>query len=94
MCLSRLLDRERIPDAIQLLQEMKEISEVTSDEDSKDGTLLQVEFSGDDAALHRVLAELITKDLPVISFAPRSSGGRLEDVFMSITSIPEESSTS
>jgi len=28
---------------------------------------------------------LITKGIPVVSFAPRSSGGRLEEVFMSIT---------
>jgi ABC-2 type transport system ATP-binding protein len=81
----RLLEKERIPDAIQLLKDMAEISEVTNDEDSKEGTLLQAEFSGDDAAMHRILAELITKGLPVVSFAPRSSGGRLEDVFMSIT---------
>jgi ABC-2 type transport system ATP-binding protein len=81
----RLLEKERVPDAMQLLKEMAEISEVTNDEDSKEGTLLQAEFSGDDAAMHRILAELITKGLPVVSFAPRSSGGRLEDVFMSIT---------
>jgi ABC-2 type transport system ATP-binding protein len=81
----RLLEKERIPDAIQLLKDMAEISEVTNDEDSKEGILLQAEFSGDDAAMHRVLAELITKGLPVVSFAPRSGGGRLEDVFMSIT---------
>lgn len=81
----RLLEKERIPDAIQLLKDMAEISEVTNDEDSKEGTLLQAEFSGDDAAMHRILAELITKGLPVVSFAPRSGGGRLEDVFMSIT---------
>lgn len=81
----RLLDKERIPDAIQLLKDIAEISEVTNDEESKEGTLLQAEFSGDDAAMHRILAELITKGLPVVSFAPRGSGGRLEDVFMSIT---------
>ncbi len=81
----RLLDKERVPDAIQMLKEMAEISEVTNDEENKEGTLLQAEFSGDDAAMHRILAELITKGLPVVSFAPRSSGGRLEDVFMSIT---------
>ncbi len=74
-----------MPDAIQMLKEMAEISEVTNDEENKEGTLLQAEFSGDDAAMHRILAELITKGLPVVSFAPRSSGGRLEDVFMSIT---------
>jgi ABC-2 type transport system ATP-binding protein len=78
----RLLEQERVSEAIQLLKDMAEISEVSNDEGT---TLLQAEFSGDDAAMSRILAELITKGLPVVSFAPRSSGGRLEDVFMSIT---------
>lgn len=78
----RLLKQERIAEAMQVLKDMAEISEVSNDEGS---TLLQAEFSGDDAAMSRILAELITKGLPVVSFAPRSSGGRLEDVFMSIT---------
>src|SRR5689334_824939 len=78
----RLLEQERVSEAIQILKAMAEISEVSNDEGT---TLLQAEFSGDDAAMSRILAELITKGLPVVSFAPRSSGGRLEDVFMSIT---------
>jgi ABC-2 type transport system ATP-binding protein len=78
----RLLEQERVSEAMQLLKDMAEISEVSNDEGT---TLLQAEFSGDDAAMSRILAELITKGLPVVSFAPRSSGGRLEDVFMSIT---------
>jgi ABC-2 type transport system ATP-binding protein len=78
----RLLEQERVSEAAQVLKAMEEISEVSNDEGT---TLLQAEFSGDDAAMSRILAELITKGLPVVSFAPRSSGGRLEDVFMSIT---------
>lgn len=78
----RLLELERVSEAMQLLKDMAEISEVSNDEGT---TLLQAEFSGDDAAMSHILAELITKGLPVVSFAPRSSGGRLEDVFMSIT---------
>ena len=78
----RLLEQERVSEAMQVLQAMAEISEVSNDEGT---TLLQAEFSGDDAAMSHILAELITKGLPVVSFAPRSSGGRLEDVFMSIT---------
>lgn len=77
----RLLKQERVPDALQLLKDMSSISNVTNG----DGTLLQAEFSGDDQALHQVLAELIMKGIPVVSFAPRSGGGRLEEVFMSIT---------
>jgi ABC-2 type transport system ATP-binding protein len=78
----RLLEQERVSEAMQLLKDMAGISEVSNDEGT---TLLQAEFSGDDAAMSHILAELITKGLPVVSFAPRSSGGRLEDVFMSIT---------
>lgn len=75
----RVLDR--IPDAIQFLKDTPNISNVING----DGNLLQVDFSGDDTALHHVLAELITRGIPVISFAPRSSGGLLEEVFMNIT---------
>ncbi len=78
----RLLEQERVSAAMQVLKAMEEISEVSNDEGT---TLLQAEFSGDDAAMSRILAEMITKGLPVVSFAPRSSGGRLEDVFMSMT---------
>jgi ABC-2 type transport system ATP-binding protein len=77
----RLLEPGRIADAVQLLKEMPAISDISNG----DGNLLQAEFSGDDSALHHVLVELITKGIPVISFAPRSGGGRLEEVFMSIT---------
>ncbi len=51
---------------------------------SENGNLLQAEFAGDDQALHDVLAQLIRNEIPVVSFAPRGSGGRLEEVFMSI----------
>ncbi len=72
---------ERVPETTALLKEIEGINNVTSE----NGDLLQAEFTGDDRALHGVLARLITEDIPVVSFAPRSSGGRLEEVFMSIT---------
>jgi len=72
---------ERIPETVQLLKGMPGISNVVNE----NGNLLQAEFTGDDRALHAVLAQLITHEIPVISFAPRASGGRLEEVFMSIT---------
>jgi ABC-2 type transport system ATP-binding protein len=78
---------ERIPETTQALKEMPGISNVSSE----NGDLVQAEFTGDDRALHGVLTSLITQGIPVVSFAPRSSGGRLEEVFMSIT---EESSPS
>ncbi|HEX6551120.1 MAG TPA: ABC transporter ATP-binding protein [Ktedonobacteraceae bacterium] len=72
---------ERVLETTALLKEIEGINNVTSE----NGDLLQAEFTGDDLALHSVLARLITEGIPVVSFAPRSSGGRLEEVFMSIT---------
>src|SRR6266699_430507 len=72
---------ERVPETVQLLKDMPGISDVLSE----NGNLLQAEFAGDDRALHDVLAQLIRNEIPVVSFAPRGSGGRLEEVFMSIT---------
>ena len=72
---------ERIDEAVQMLQETADISNVSRQE----GDLIQADFAGDDRALHKILAMLITRDIPVVSFAPRSSGGALEEVFMSIT---------
>ena len=67
--------------AVELLKEMPDISNITQ----SNGDIIQADFVGDDRALHKILAQLITHDLPVVSFAPRSGGGRLEEVFMSIT---------
>ena len=72
---------EYVPETTEALKEIEGISNVTSE----NGDVIQAEFIGDERALHRVLATLITKGIPVVSFAPRSSGGRLEEVFMSIT---------
>jgi ABC-2 type transport system ATP-binding protein len=72
---------ERIDEAAQMLSETPDISNVSRQE----GDLIQADFAGDDRALHKILATLITRDIPVVSFAPRSSGGALEEVFMSIT---------
>ncbi len=72
---------DHVPAVIEALREQPGISNIINHED----TLILADFVGDDIALNRTLATLITRDLPVISFAPRSSGGRLEEVFMSIT---------
>ncbi len=74
---------ERLEDARKLLENMPEISQVMNGNSDKD--VIHAEFSGDDRALHRILAALIAQDIPVVSFAPRKGGGRLEEVFMSIT---------
>ncbi|MBV9021690.1 MAG: ABC transporter ATP-binding protein [Ktedonobacteraceae bacterium] len=70
-------------EALQLLKELPDISSVS--EGNGDGKLLQASFSGDDEAQQRILSQLITHGIPVVSFALRSGAGRLEEVFMSIT---------
>jgi ABC-2 type transport system ATP-binding protein len=72
---------ERAEEAINLLQACKGISNVSEQERG----LILADFVGDDQTMHNTLVSLITHEIPVISFAPRSSGGRLEEVFMSIT---------
>jgi ABC-2 type transport system ATP-binding protein len=72
---------ERIDDTVQMLTQIPDIGNVSRVE----GDLIQADFAGDDRALHNILAALITRDIPVVSFAPRSSGGTLEEIFMSIT---------
>jgi ABC-2 type transport system ATP-binding protein len=74
---------ERATDAKQLLKEMAEISNLLNE--NEDGEVIQAEFSGDNQALHRILAELMAHDIPVVSFAPRRAVDRLEEVYMSIT---------
>jgi ABC-2 type transport system ATP-binding protein len=74
---------ERGADTIAALKNMTAISNIITTEENEN--LIQADFSGDDRALHYVLAELIKQDIPVVSFAPRSSGGLLEEVFMSVT---------
>jgi len=77
----RILEPERIPAAMEILKETADINNVTNNE----GNLIQAEFGGDDQALTQILQELIKQNIPIISFAPRSGSGRLEEVFMSIT---------
>ena len=71
----------RAEDAKQLLKDLPDVNEVVNDA----GNLISAEFTGDDSALHATLAKLITEGIPVISFAPRSGGSLLEEIFMSIT---------
>lgn len=72
---------ERVEDAKRLLQGMPDIHNMSNENTH----LISADFTGDDRALHTILHELITHGIPVISFAPRVGGGRLEEVFMSIT---------
>lgn len=77
----RVLEPEQIEEAITLLKTVEGIDNVTREENN----LIQADFNGDDQALNRVLVDLISHNIPIVSFAPRSGSGRLEEVFMSIT---------
>ncbi len=78
---------ERSEEAVTILKAMSSVSNVNTinTASEQENQLIQADFVGDDQALHSMLVSLITHDIPVISFAPRSSGGRLEEVFMTIT---------
>ena len=78
----RVLDR--IEETIAALKEQPTITDV-QEVTNNDGTFIQADFTGDDSVLQQTLAALIARGLPIISFAPRSGRGRLEEVFMSIT---------
>jgi len=74
---------ERATDARQLLKEMPEISSVM--DENGESEVIHAEYAGDNQALRRILAGLITHDIPVVSFSPRKAAERLEEVYMSIT---------
>jgi ABC-2 type transport system ATP-binding protein len=77
----RILEPEQTEEAITLLKNIKGIDNVTKEENN----VIQADFNGDDQALNRVLVDLISHNIPIVSFAPRNGSGRLEEVFMSIT---------
>ena len=78
----RVLDRmEETIAALKELPTITDVQEVTNN----DGTFIQADFTGDDSVLQQTLVSLIARGLPIISFAPRSGRGRLEEVFMNIT---------
>src|SRR5438094_1690628 len=54
---------ERASETVQLLRDIPGISNVLTEND----TLLQAEFTGDDRALHDVLAQLIGHGVPIVS---------------------------
>lgn len=76
-----LLEQERLDDTIALLKTFSTISSVTPD----GKTSILADFTGDEQALQGILADLISRGIPIVSFAPRTGGGRLEEVFMNIT---------
>ena len=75
---------ERADEAIQTLKDMPEISSVSLERDDENGQVIHAEFTGNDLALHRILTELLAKNVLVVSFAPLKAVERLEEVYMSI----------
>jgi len=75
-----LLDRKE--EATTLLQSMEGVSEVR-EVDNSSRVALEVDFIGNDEAIHQLLAKLLGQGLPVIHFSEESKN--LEEVFMRTT---------
>lgn len=75
---------ERAEEAVQLLKDRPEISSVSLESENGNGQVIHADFTGDDLALHRILAALIANNILVVSFSPLKAVDRLEEVYMSI----------
>jgi ABC-2 type transport system ATP-binding protein len=79
----RLLDTEQIDQTIEIIKGSPDIINVLTDENEPQ--VIKADFSGDNQRLHAILVELIKENIPVVSFAPRTGGSRLEEVFMLVS---------
>ena len=79
----RLLDAEHVNQAVEIIKASSDIGNALPDDN--DPLVIKADFAGDNQSLHNILVKLITESMSVISFAPRTGGGRLEEVFMHIT---------
>jgi ABC-2 type transport system ATP-binding protein len=70
--------RDRMEDAIRLLQEQPCISGI-----NMNGDVIEADTSADEQMLSEILKRLVMQDIPVISFT--EAGGSLESVFMHLT---------
>ncbi|MBA2393723.1 MAG: ABC transporter ATP-binding protein [Ktedonobacteraceae bacterium] len=77
----RVLDAKHVPAALELLKKQSTMSNITHEGDN----LLLAGFDGNEQTLSEIMAALITHDIAITSFAPRASGGRLEEIFMNVT---------
>jgi ABC-2 type transport system ATP-binding protein len=75
-----LLDRKE--EAQIMLQSMPGVSEVRAVYDASRASL-EVDFIGEDEAIHQLLAKLLAQGFPVIHFSEESKN--LEEVFMRTT---------
>ncbi len=74
---------EKVEEAVTLLSEYPFIDKLVSGEDT-----IQAGFEGDEGDMGRVLRELVTRGIPVVSFSQLD--GNLEDIFMKVTRGDEE----
>lgn len=74
---------EKVEETVTLLSEYPFIDKLVSGEDT-----IQAGFEGDEGDMGRVLRELVTRGIPVVSFAQLD--GNLEDIFMKVTRGDEE----
>lgn len=79
----RIKVRDKVEAAATLLSEYPFVDKLVSGEDT-----IQAGFDGDEEDMSRVLRELVTRGIPVVSFAQLD--GNLEDVFMRVTKGDEE----
>lgn len=70
--------RERVEDAVKILQEQPSIGEVDIQ-----GDTIEADFKGDEQLLSDILKRLVVQDIPVVSFT--EEGGSLESIFMHLT---------
>ncbi len=75
---------EHAEEAMQILKEMPEITGVSLEQENGSGQVIHADFTGNDLALHHILAGLIAKNVLVISFAPLKAVERLEEVYMNV----------
>jgi ABC-2 type transport system ATP-binding protein len=79
----KLKVRDRLDDAVLILKEYPFVDKLLTGENT-----IQAGFGGGDEEMSRVLSDLISRGIPVVSFAQMD--GNLEDVFMKVTKGDEE----
>jgi len=79
----RLKVRDRLDDAVLILKEYPFVDKLVIGENT-----IQAGFGGGDEEMSRVLSDLISRGIPVVSFAQMD--GNLEDVFMKVTKGDDE----
>lgn len=75
---------DRQEEAVLILKEFPQIDGITTGENT-----IEAYFSGNDEEMSTILAALVTKKIPVVTFAQLD--GNLEDVFMKVTEKAEVS---